>query len=66
MPADMQLFSKLVRAHPWHGIVPQTYCGPRVAEYCMEKSGREVIERSQADYLELHGDIAAALASFQD
>ncbi len=93
MAADMKLFSKLVRAHPWHGIsigpdapetvtsyieivpsdtvkyeldkpaacsrstVPsssptstrpvrpgaQTYCGSRVAELCMKMSGRSDI-----------------------
>lgn len=94
MDNDLSLLTRLVRAHPWHGVsvgaqapeivtayieivpsdtvkyeldkssgilkvdrpqqfsnvyptlyglIPQTYCGPRTAEYCMQKSGKQGI-----------------------
>lgn len=40
-----QKFSNIVPA--LYGFVPQTYCHDRVAEYCMEKTGREGIVGDQ-------------------
>ncbi|GAH35782.1 unnamed protein product, partial [marine sediment metagenome] len=37
----LQKFSNIVPA--LYGFVPQTYCAESVAEYCMEKSGRNGI-----------------------
>ena len=37
-----QKFSNIVPA--LYGFVPQTYCDHQVAEYCMEKSGKQGIE----------------------
>jgi inorganic pyrophosphatase len=37
-----QKFSNRVPA--LYGFVPQTYCGPQIAEYCSQQSGEEVLE----------------------
>lgn len=35
-----------------YGFVPQTYCGARIAEFCREKTGREVL-RGDGDPLDI-------------
>jgi inorganic pyrophosphatase len=37
-----QLYSNICPS--LYGLIPQTYCGERVAEYCKDKTGRENIE----------------------
>lgn len=58
-----QLYSSLAPAP--YGFIPQTYCGPRIAELCSLRSGKDVLE-GDGDPLDIcvlsehkfpHGDI---------
>ena len=60
-----QKYSNVVPA--LYGFVPQTYCGEKIAEFCMEKSGKKNI-KGDGDPLDIcvltektipHGDILA-------
>lgn len=44
-----QRFSNLFPA--LYGLIPQTYCGPKVAEFCAQRTGREVV--GDADPLDI-------------